>query len=102
MREKGERFWELTQQLYPQPTSAEMQYALEQVRQLLLQGLQELKLPETEAASEIEQGRRHARQRSMPEGGIQVLRDQFHLFLDLQENRTGTLEKPSLLSPIYR
>ena len=85
---EGERFWELTQQLYPQPTSAEMQYALEQVRQLLLQGLQELKLPETEAASEIEQGRRHARQEACQKV-IEVLRDQFHLFLDLSGEPNG-------------
>src|SRR5258708_24854581 len=56
---EGERFWELTQHLYPRPTGAEMQYALEQVRQLLLQGS---KLPETGAASEIDKGRRDASQ----------------------------------------
>ena len=82
---EGERFWELTQHLYPQPTGAEMQYALEQVRQLLLQGL---KLPETGAASEIEQGRRDARQEACQKV-IEVLRDQFHLSLDLSGEPNG-------------
>ena len=82
---KGERFWELTQQLYPQPTSAEMHYALEQVRQLLLQGL---KLSETEAANDIEQGRRDARQEACQKV-IEVLRDQFHLSLDLSGEPNG-------------
>ena len=81
----GERFWELTQRLYPQPTGAEMQYALEQVRQVLLQGL---KLPETEATSEIEQGRREARQEACQKV-IEVLRDQFHLSLDLSGEPNG-------------
>ncbi len=82
---KDKRFWELTRQLYPEPTSAEMQYALEQVRQLLLQGL---KLPETEAASAIEQGRRDARQEACQKV-IEVLRDQFHLSLDLSGEPNG-------------
>ncbi|HYU73222.1 MAG TPA: tyrosine/phenylalanine carboxypeptidase domain-containing protein, partial [Ktedonobacteraceae bacterium] len=81
----GERFWELTQQLYPQPTSAEMQYALEQVRQLLLQGL---KLPVTEVANEIEQGRRDARQEAYQEV-IKALHNQFHLSLDLSGEPNG-------------
>jgi tetratricopeptide (TPR) repeat protein len=95
---EGERFWELTQQLYPRPTGAEMQYALEQVRQVLLQGS---KPPETEATSAIEQDRRDARQEACQKV-IAVLRDQFHLSLDLSGNRTGTLAKCSLLPPIRR
>jgi len=83
--ENGERFWELTQQLYPQPTSAEMQYALEQVKQVLLQGL---KLPEIEATGEIQQGRRHARQEACQQV-IEVLRDQFHLSFDLSGEPNG-------------
>ena len=82
---EGERFWELTQQLYPRPGSAEMQYALEQVRQVLLQGL---RLPEAEASGEIEQGRRAARQEACQEV-IAVLRDQFHLSLDLSGEPNG-------------
>ena len=82
---EGERFWELTQQLYPRPTSAEVQYALEQVRQVLLQGL---RLPEAEATSEIEQGRRDARQEACREV-IEVLRGQFHLSLDLSGEPNG-------------
>ncbi len=83
--EHGERFWELTQQLYPLPTSAEMQYALEQVRQVLLQGLQ---LPEAEAADEIERGRCNARQEGCQQV-IEVLRDQFHLSFDLSAEPNG-------------
>src|SRR6266700_3404226 len=83
--ENGERFWDLTQQLYPQPTSAEMQYALEQVRQVLLQGLQ---LPEAEAADEIERGRCNARQEGCQQV-IEVLRDQFHLSFDLSAEPNG-------------
>lgn len=75
----SECFWELTQRLYPRPTSTEMQYALEQVRQLLLQGM---RLPEIEAASEIDQERREAGQEACQKV-IEVLRDQFHLSLDL-------------------
>jgi Domain of unknown function (DUF1704) len=81
----GERFWKLTQQLYPQPTSAEMQYAIEQVRQVLLQGL---KPPETAAISEMEQGRRDARQQACQQV-INVLYDQLHLSLDLSGEPNG-------------
>jgi tetratricopeptide (TPR) repeat protein/transcriptional regulator with XRE-family HTH domain len=35
-----DRFWELTQQIYPPPTMDEMQYALTRVAQVLQQGLQ--------------------------------------------------------------
>jgi tetratricopeptide (TPR) repeat protein len=35
-----ERFWELTQQLYPPPTMEEMHYAIDRVKQIVLQGLQ--------------------------------------------------------------
>lgn len=83
--EEGERFWKLAQQLYPQPTGAEMQYALEQVRQLLLQGL---KVPGTEAANEMEQGRRDARQEACQQV-IDVLCNQFHLSLDLSGELNG-------------
>jgi len=81
----GERFWELMQQLYPQPTSAEMQYALEQVRQVLLQGL---RLPETKVISDIEQGRHEARHEACQQV-IEVLREQFHLSLDLSGEPNG-------------
>lgn len=82
---KGERFWELARQLYPQPNGEEMQYALEQVRQLLLQGL---KVPGTEAVNEIEQGRRDIRQEAC-QLVIEVLRNQFHLSLDLSGEPNG-------------
>ena len=82
---EGKHFWDLTQQLYPRPTGPEMQYALEQVRQVLLQGL---KLPETKAADEIERGRREARQEACQQV-IEVLRDQFHLSLDLSGEPNG-------------
>jgi hypothetical protein len=81
----GERFWELTWRLYPPPTGAEMDYALEQVRQVLLQGL---KLPETEEAPEVDQGRHHARQEACQQV-IEVLRDQFQLSLDLSGEPNG-------------
>jgi len=82
---EGDHFWELTQHLYPQPTSAEMQYALEQVRQVLLQGL---RLPEMEVISEMEKGRRGARQEACQKV-IEVLREQFHLSLDLSGEPNG-------------
>jgi tetratricopeptide (TPR) repeat protein len=81
----SERFWELTQQLYPPPTSAEMQYALEQVRQVLLQGL---KPPGGDSASEIEQGRRAARQEACQQV-VEFLCKQFHLSLDLSGEPNG-------------
>ncbi len=81
----SEHFWELMQQLYPPPTGAEMQYALEQVRQVLLQGL---KQPGIEAASEIEQGRRAA-MREACQQVIEVLCQQFHLALDLSGEPNG-------------
>src|SRR6266487_4370967 len=36
----AERFWELTQQLYPPTTIEEMHYAIDRVKQIVLQGLQ--------------------------------------------------------------
>ncbi len=81
----SERFWELTQHLYPPPTSAEMQYALEQVRQVLLQGL---KQPEAKVTDEIEQGRHFALQDACRQV-IEVLRDQFHLAFDLSGEPNG-------------
>jgi tetratricopeptide (TPR) repeat protein/transcriptional regulator with XRE-family HTH domain len=81
----SERFWELMQQLYPPPTGAEMQYALEQVRQVLLQGL---KPPDTEAANQVEQGRRAARQAACQQV-IEILCQQFHLSLDLSGEPNG-------------
>ncbi len=80
-----ERFWELTQQLYPPPTSAEMQYALEQVRQVLLQGL---KLSVASASGEIEQGRRLAMQAACKQV-IEVLHEQFHIGFDLSAEPNG-------------
>jgi hypothetical protein len=81
----SEHFWELTQQLYPPPTSAEMQYALEQVRQVLLEGL---KPPGREAANKVEQGRRAARREACQQV-IEILCQQFHLSLDLSGEPTG-------------
>jgi tetratricopeptide (TPR) repeat protein len=81
----GERFWVLTQQLYPPPTSTEMQYALEQVRQVLLHGL---KPPGTEVTGEIEQGRRDARREACQQV-VEILRYQFHLPLDLSGEPNG-------------
>jgi hypothetical protein len=81
----SERFWELTQRLYPKPTDAEMQYALEQVKQLLLHGL---KLSETETTSEFEQGRRQAKQEACQKV-IEILRDQFQISLELSGEPNG-------------
>ncbi len=36
----SERFWELTQQLYPPPTMGETHYAIDRVKQIVVQGLQ--------------------------------------------------------------
>ena len=80
-----ERFWELTQRLYPPPTGAEMEYALEQVRQVLLQGL---KQPEIKVASVHEQGRQQARQEACQQV-IEILRDQFQLSIDLTGEPNG-------------
>jgi tetratricopeptide (TPR) repeat protein/transcriptional regulator with XRE-family HTH domain len=61
----GERFWTLNQQLNPSPTLEEMRYALERVRQVVLQGL----------------GREDTV--DVSQQVIQVLREHFGLSLDL-------------------
>jgi len=82
----GERFWSLMQRLYPQPTSEEMHYALEQVRQVLLQGLQQA---ETEAINQKEEERRNATREACQQV-MTVLRDRFHLSFDLAGEPNGT------------
>jgi tetratricopeptide (TPR) repeat protein/transcriptional regulator with XRE-family HTH domain len=76
---ENQQFWEFTRQLYPEPTQAEMEYTLSQVKRLLLHGLAR---PET---------------REVSQQVLQVLRKQYGLFANLQSEHKERRAEPKIM-----
>ncbi len=63
-----QQFWELTRQLYPEPTQAEMEYTLSQVERLLVHGLE------------------HSETKGVSQQVLQLLSEQLQLSMNVSSN----------------